>query len=167
MASAVAGAGASVERDVPLAPSVAAALRAHSAAYKPVRVSLPWRRPDGPVVTHSLFFAGLDGGVTLRNDFNRNAWKPALVAAGVLPEPQRGQEPAAARHHGMHALRHFFASVLLDAGESIKAVAEYLGHSDPALTLRVYAHLMPTTSARSRRAIDAVFRAAPNTSDGP
>jgi hypothetical protein len=29
----------------------------------------------------------------------------------------------------MHALRHFYASVLLDAGESIKALSEYLGHS--------------------------------------
>ena len=31
----------------------------------------------------------------------------------------------------MHALRHFYASTLLDAGESIKALANYLGHADP------------------------------------
>jgi site-specific recombinase XerD len=37
----------------------------------------------------------------------------------------------------MHALRHFYPSVLLDAGENVKALAEYLGHSDPGLTLRV------------------------------
>lgn len=42
-------------------------------------------------------------------------------------------------------MRHFYASVLLDAGENIKALAEYLGHSDPGLTLRVYAHLMPSS----------------------
>ncbi|BCJ33337.1 hypothetical protein Athai_08400 [Actinocatenispora thailandica] len=30
----------------------------------------------------------------------------------------------------MHALRHFYASVLLDAGESIKALSSYLGHAD-------------------------------------
>jgi hypothetical protein len=34
----------------------------------------------------------------------------------------------------MHALRHFYASVLIDAGESVKAVAEYLGHADPGFT---------------------------------
>jgi hypothetical protein len=28
---------------------------------------------------------------------------------------------------------HFYASVLLDAGESIKARSEYLGHSDPGV----------------------------------
>lgn len=60
----------------------------------------------------------------------------------------------------MHALRHFYASVLLDAGESIKAVSEYLGHADPAMTLRVYAHLMPSSSARARRALDGVFNTA-------
>jgi integrase len=38
----------------------------------------------------------------------------------------------------MHALRHFYASVLLDAGESIKALSEYLGHHDPSFTLRTY-----------------------------
>jgi integrase len=31
----------------------------------------------------------------------------------------------------LHALRHAYASVLLEAGESIKALSEYLGHSDP------------------------------------
>lgn len=57
----------------------------------------------------------------------------------------------------MHAMRHFYASVLLDAGESIKAVAEYLGHSDPGLTLRVYAHLMPSSQERTRKAVSAIF----------
>ncbi|MBW8704038.1 Tyrosine recombinase XerD [Streptomyces sp. MBT84] len=42
----------------------------------------------------------------------------------------------------MHAVRHFYASVLLDAGESIKALSQYLGHSDPGFTLKVYTHLM-------------------------
>lgn len=63
---------------------------------------------------------------------------------------------ASGRHadHGMHALRHLYASVLLDAGESIKALAQYLGHSDPGFTLRVYTHLMPTSHERTRRAVD-------------
>jgi integrase len=57
----------------------------------------------------------------------------------------------------MHALRHFYASVLLDEGENIKALAEYLGHSDPGLTLRVYAHLMPSSRERTRNAVSQVF----------
>ncbi|GGS54496.1 hypothetical protein GCM10010238_49870 [Streptomyces griseoviridis] len=45
----------------------------------------------------------------------------------------------------MHALRHAYASVPLDAGESIKALSEYLGHSDPGFTLRTYTHLLPSS----------------------
>jgi integrase len=57
----------------------------------------------------------------------------------------------------MHALRHFYASTLLDAGESVKALAAYLGHTDPAFTLRTYTHLMPSREERTRRAIDQAF----------
>lgn len=57
----------------------------------------------------------------------------------------------------MHALRHFYASVIIDAGESASAVAEYLGHADPGFTLRVYAHLFPSSEDRARRAIDSAF----------
>jgi integrase len=45
----------------------------------------------------------------------------------------------------------------LDAGESIKALSEYLGHHDPGFTLRTYTHLMPTSTARTQRAIDGLF----------
>jgi hypothetical protein len=44
--------------------------------------------------------------------------------------------------------------VLLDAGESIKALSEYLGHSDPGFTLRTYTHLLPSSETRTRKAID-------------
>jgi hypothetical protein len=57
--------------------------------------------------------------------------------------------------HGLYATGG--GSVLLDAGETIKALAEYLGHSDPGFTLRTYTHLMPSSESRTRRAIDLVF----------
>ncbi|MEU7087688.1 tyrosine-type recombinase/integrase [Streptomyces achromogenes] len=57
----------------------------------------------------------------------------------------------------MHALRHFYASVLLEARENIKALTEYLGHSDPGLTLRVYTHLMPSSQERTRKAIEYAY----------
>ena len=47
---------------------------------------------------------------------------------------------------------------MLDAGESIKALSEYLGHADPGFTLRTYTHLMPTSAERTRRAVDSVLR---------
>ncbi|GAA2382660.1 hypothetical protein GCM10010404_43890 [Nonomuraea africana] len=68
----------------------------------------------------------------------------------------------------MHALRHYFASVLLDAGESIKALADYLGHQNPGYTLRTYTHLMPGSEGRTRSAIDQTFsREDPKTGTEP
>ncbi|RAO34481.1 hypothetical protein PSN13_03348 [Micromonospora saelicesensis] len=67
----------------------------------------------------------------------------------------------------MHILRHTYASVLLDAGESIKALSTYLGHADPGFTLRTYTHLLPTSEDRTRRAIDTAFGEDQAAKDGP
>ncbi|MET8507115.1 site-specific integrase [Streptomyces sp. NPDC004787] len=148
-------------RDVPIPGPVADALRDHLKRFPPVEVTLPWATPDGPKVTKRLIFTGPMGNHVWRQSLNKEAWKGALVAAGVIPEPETKEEQyAAAREHGMHALRHFYASALLDGGENIKAVSEYLGHGDPGLTLRVYAHLMPSSQERTRKAIAAVYDTA-------
>ena len=41
-----------------------------------------------------------------------------------------------------HAFRHTCASVMLDAGKNIRQVSGWLGHADPAFTLRTYCHLI-------------------------
>ncbi|MFE6173727.1 tyrosine-type recombinase/integrase [Streptomyces sp. NPDC056464] len=136
--------------------------------FPPVSITLPWLRKDGRSVTRKLLFTRLDGaGAVRRTDFNDRAWKPALVAAGVIPEPKPGERHQAAREHGMHALRHFYASVLLNAGENIKALSHYLGHNDPGFTLRVYTHLMPSSDARARTAVNGLYAATDPAPDGP
>ncbi len=45
-------------------------------------------------------------------------------------------------------MRHTFASLLLQAGEPITYVSRQLGHKDSSITLRVYAHWLPDTTAR-------------------
>lgn len=67
---------------------------------------------------------------------------------------------------GLHQLRHFYASALLAGGVDIKALSEYLGHHDPAVTLRIYAHLMPSAEGRALRAIEAAFAEAENPGSG-
>ncbi|MGW4696446.1 tyrosine-type recombinase/integrase [Kitasatospora cineracea] len=158
-------------RDVPLPEQVGHVFKAHMEEFPPVKVTLPWLTPTGDPVTKLLLFSAEEGGAVRRSDFNTYAWKPALVAAGVIPAPERGRRHQAAREDGMHALRHFYASVLLDAGESVKALSTYLGHSDPGFTLRVYTHLMPSSDGRTRRAVDKLYEslgwAADPAPDGP
>lgn len=43
----------------------------------------------------------------------------------------------------LHAARHTWATLALGSGKSLRWVARQLGHADPALTLRVYAHALP------------------------
>jgi integrase len=57
-------------------------------------------------------------------------------------------EKADLHRRGPHQLRHSFASLLLQAGEPITYVSRQLGHKDSAITLKVYAHWLPDTSAR-------------------
>ena len=42
----------------------------------------------------------------------------------------------------LHATRHTWASMALESGKNIRWVADQLGHADPALTLRVYSHVL-------------------------
>jgi integrase len=144
-------------RDVPLPDVVSYALAAHITQRPPVEITLPWKTPEGPPVTATLMFYSRERKALNRNYFNMYLWKPALVTAGIIPERQPGERFKESREHGMHALRHYYASVLLDAGENIKALAEYLGHSDPGFTLRTYTHLMPNSQARARKAIDCAL----------
>nr|WP_231925933.1 site-specific integrase [Micromonospora echinofusca] len=139
------------DRRVPLPDSVALVLRQHVDDFAPVSLTLPWENPASDErVTVPLLFTTTRRGAINRRTFDDKSWRPAVVAAGISPT----------RATGMHALRHFYASSLLDAGESIKALASYLGHADPGFTLRVYTHLMPASEERTRNAIDDLFNPA-------
>ena len=133
-------------RYVPLPDAVLEAINAHMNERPPVEVTLPWDRSDGPPTTVSLLTYSRETKSLGRTYFNMYIWKKALERAGV--------EPTWA--NGCHALRHFYASTALHEGESIKALSEYLGHSDPGFTLRTYTHLVEDSSQRTKRAVDAV-----------
>ncbi|MER6466178.1 site-specific integrase [Streptomyces sp. NPDC001228] len=103
-------------RDVPLPDVVSDVLAAHITHRSPIDVTLPWKTPDGPPVTAKLLFYSRERKGLNRNYFNMYLWKPALIAAGVIPERAPGERFKQSREHGMHALRHYYASVLLDSG---------------------------------------------------
>jgi integrase len=139
------------DRRVPLPHSVGAVLLAYKGEFAPVSVTLPWEDPaSDELVTVPLIFTTPRRNAINRSDFNSKSWHPALTATGI----------ARGRATGMHALRHFYASALFDAGETIRALATYLGHADPGFTLRIYTHLMPSSEDRTRKAIDDLFAPA-------
>jgi site-specific recombinase XerD len=55
-----------------------------------------------------------------------------------------------------HDLRHHYASALIAAGCSIKAVQEALGHKNASETLDTYSHLCPRDEDRLRDAVQAL-----------
>ena len=67
-------------------------------------------------------------------------------------------------HIRLHDLRHVHATTLLLAGEPVHVVAARLGHADPSVTLRVYAHviqdLTPAVADTFARAVQAATEAA-------
>ena len=77
-----------------------------------------------------------------RDKFRETIIRPALVAAGL---------PASMRTYD---LRHSHASMLIDLGANVLAVAQRMGHSDPSVTLREYGHLFAGVQEELSRQLD-------------
>jgi integrase len=56
--------------------------------------------------------------------------------------------------------RHSHASLLIDQGANVLAVAERMGHADPAITLRVYGHLFEGVQEQLTAKLEATRQAA-------
>jgi integrase len=56
-----------------------------------------------------------------------------------------------------HALRHTHASQLIASGVDIVTISKRLGHSNPSITLKVYAHLFATDDRKASAAINSTF----------
>jgi integrase len=150
------------ERIIPLSDWDIAVFRRHIDAFPPRPYTLAWEKPDGrPHTCRLLFRWRSDDGHVKARSYSETVWKPAAVKAGIIPEPARDKRGrvryVTTRKEGIHQLRHCYASVMLAGGVSIKELAEYLGHADPAFTLRVYAHLLPSSHDRARQVIDERF----------
>ena len=116
-------------RVVPIGQAAVDALAAHLAQHPAA--------PDG------LVFTNAEGEPCRRATVNE-AWVRARKKSGVAA-------------HGWHDLRHHYASVLIGAGCSIKAVQEALGHANASETLDTYSHLWPADEDRIRDAVDKAF----------
>jgi len=115
-------------RVVPLPQVVVDAVAAHLATWP----------------TDQVVFSTELGDPIRRTAFSERIWRPALKRAGLSGVT-------------MHGLRHFYASLLIRHGESVKTVQARLGHASAAETLDTYSHLWPDSDDRTRAAVDSVL----------
>jgi len=150
------------ERIIPLSDWDIQVIRRYISLYPPRPYTLSWEKPGGkPHTCRLLFRWPADDQHVKSRSYSETVWKPAIAKAGIIPEPKKDKRSraryATTRREGIHQLRHYYASVMLAGGVSVKELAEYLGHADPAFTLRVYAHLLPSSHDRARTVINDRF----------
>jgi integrase len=120
-------------RPVYLLPEAVAALKAHRLRYLNEKMryreiwNAAWQKDPR---YEDLVFPSTAGTPMSHNNLNRRHLKPLLERAGVPP-----MRP--------YDLRHTFATLWLESGESVKILQEILGHSRITLTLDTYAHVTP------------------------
>jgi len=100
-----------------------------------------------------LVFANPDGDSRSHSNVVTKGLQPAMVRAGVTVDTGQvdkdGRRILKAKYTGLHALRHFYASWLINRKEDgglglpAKMVQERLGHASIVMTMDVYGHLFP------------------------
>jgi integrase len=126
-------------REIPLPDVVLEALARHLEEFPPT-LELVGHLSGQPEL---LVFTSPRSGPLYRNRFN-DVWHGACRQAGGLG-------------YTFHDLRHYYASLLIRQGESVKVVQSRLGHASAQETLDTYSHLWPDSEDLTRRAVDAVL----------
>ena len=126
------------ERRVGIGARTAAVLKAHKRRQLEERmVALSWQDPG-------LVFPNTKGKVRRRDSVMRSLRR--LLAEAGLPAEVR-----------FHDLRHTAATLAIKQGIPVPTVSKMLGHSDPAMTLRRYAHVLDEMRDDAARAMDELF----------
>jgi integrase len=117
--------------------------RARTLYLDPSTAAALEREPRGRDTSgHDLVFTRLDGTL----------WPPSQIS-----DRWRGQWPRLARAGvpkiRLHATRHVHATLLLARGVPIKVVSERLGHTTIAMTMDIYAHVLPAMDRNVAEAI--------------
>ncbi len=101
----------------------------------------------------ALVFPNIDGGPLHYANWRRNVWIPATVEADL-------------EGLGFHDLRRTNATALVVEGVDLKTAQVRLGHSDPRLTLGVYAQAVTEAEQDASERLGKVFLKPPRTCRG-
>jgi integrase len=126
------------ERRVRIGARTVRVLEVHRAHLREERMKARvWEDPG-------LVFPNTRGGIRRRGSVVE-AFRRLLAEAG-LPSDVR-----------FHDLRHTAGTLALRQGMPLHAVSKMLGHADPAMTLRRYAHVLEDMEDEGARAMDELF----------
>lgn len=91
---------------------------------------------------HKLLFPGDGGNHQRYNNYLRRGWHKLMEKAGMMKETEQDRKKVLTPLYTPYSLRHFFASMLISKNVDLKTIQERMGHTDAALTLNVYGHLI-------------------------
>lgn len=97
-------------------------------------------------------FPNRAGQVKDASNFERRTWYPLLDKAGL-------------RHLPPHALRHTYASILIQQGISLAFIQKQLGHASIQTTVDIYGHLVPTEGRQGIEDLAEVTKRNPDATD--
>lgn len=106
----------------------------------------------------ALLFTSPDGGVLRYSNWLRRVWHPATVAAGlgrIVTNEATGRKRYVGL--GFHDLRRANATGLVAEGVDIKTAQVVLGHSNPQLTLGLYAQAVVSLGEAAVESMAARF----------
>jgi integrase len=112
-----------------------------------------WRLICPPSLLN-LVFPDDDGNVMTRSDIYR-PWCAVQCRINIV-------RATGGAKYTFHALRHFYASIMIHAGTPPKRLQELLGHATLSMTMDTYSHLFPAgddEAARINIAMTAVLAA--------
>ena len=126
------------ERKIRIGPRTVEVLKAHRAGQLEERMAAAsWAYPG-------LVFPNTKGKIRRRDSVVRSLKK--LLGEADLPISVR-----------FHDLRHTAGTLALQQGVPLHTVSRMLGHADPAMTLRRYAHVLEDMREDAARAMDELF----------
>lgn len=114
------------------------------------------RCPESPL---DLVFPTESGRPMALTNFTVSAWQPLMREAGLIDQVDVDGKAVQKPRYTPYALRHYYASKLIELGRDFKSIQTALGHSSIEITFNVYGHLIRDKDNSHREAAENLVTA--------
>lgn len=112
-----------------------------------------WRKLC-PKSDQNLVFPTSSGAPMALVNFRAGAWDPLMREAGLTRAVVRAGKKVDVPKYTPYALRHYFASKLIETGRDLKFIQTAMGHSKIEVTFNVYGHLIRGREEQHRQSAE-------------